>query len=353
MAEPAEPVDDVRERPQEPEPVGVVAVDRGARVPARDDVVDASRDADPQRPSHTPRLGKRVSRAGVRAEVTLPARRQGECVAMQDLTPGRGRRGSATRAGEQLAGGDGERRVQELHRVERRSGRPARRSSALTWTRQPDWRPRRRLARRRGRVRPCAAPARSRPAVARGCRSPRCRSKAPDPPARRGRAPDAREHGPLLRSHALRVSEMAGVLERDSERERLRLHARLEPGEELGDVARTRREGDRPLTVEGVVGKQMRVVLQIRAATGGIGDDEIDARFLEHVDRPAGILETLVVPPGASPGRRSRPGLEGRRPRTRTRRGRGPWRRSRRRRGHAGRSRSAGPRGRSARRQAS
>jgi hypothetical protein len=56
VAEPAEPVDDVGERLQKPKPIGVVAVDRRALVPARDYVIDGARDADPQRPGHTMKL---------------------------------------------------------------------------------------------------------------------------------------------------------------------------------------------------------------------------------------------------------------------------------------------------------
>ena len=57
---------------------------------------------------------------------------------------------------------------------------------------------------------------------------------------------DRREDGPLLRPHALRVRQMAGVLERESECERLQLDAWLEPGEELGDIrARAEKEDAR------------------------------------------------------------------------------------------------------------
>ena len=78
-------------------------------------------------------------------------------------------------------------------------------------------------------------------------------------------------------AHALRVQQVAGVLERDRQLERAAIGAGL-VREQLRDVADRRREPRRALGVAGIVGEQVPVVAQVRAAAGRVGDDEIDAR---------------------------------------------------------------------------
>src|SRR5918999_2257426 len=170
-------------------------------------------------------------------------------VAMQDLTP----RGSAARLAEELPGvGAAQGGVHELDRMERRHGPPG----------PPE---RGRDLHQAARV-PTRVGVRLRSehllrlAVAELSRGLRLEEvvDAGAPAADRlvGRlgeleARNRPQNGARGRPDALRVREMARVLERDAERERLRLGPRLPLGEHLGDVADARRAGRRTLRVGG------------------------------------------------------------------------------------------------------
>ena len=78
----------------------------------------------------------------------------------------------------------------------------------------------------------------------------------------------------------LRVAEVARVLERDAQRERMARRARASLREELADVAHLRRERRGAL-----VSEEPAELLQVRAAAGRVDDDEVDV--VERVDRAA------------------------------------------------------------------
>ena len=104
---------------------------------------------------------------------------------------------------------------------------------------------------------------------------------------------DARERRARCERQALRVTEVAGVLERDAEGERMPRRARLRRLEQLAHVANAGRERRRPVGPGRIVSEQPAELLQMGSAARGVDDDEPDVGGLERLDQPAGEAPCL------------------------------------------------------------
>ena len=94
----------------------------------------------------------------------------------------------------------------------------------------------------------------------------------------------------------LGVAEMARVLHRHLQVQRVAGRARLDAGEELAEIAHSRRERRRALGPGGVVAEHVAELLQVRAAARRVDDHGLDA--LERLDHPARERPPLVAAAG-------------------------------------------------------
>ena len=194
-------------------------------------------------------------------------------------------------------------------------GRPSTRSES--GSRGFRWRPRPAAARRCSA--PCARRARRPRPARRGCRCRRCRSRCPVRPELSDlEAWNRAQQIARLRSDALRVRQMAGIVVDDPGLDRVPHRARLaDLDEHLRDVAHTRREGVGARGPRRIVREQLAVLLHRRPAAGGVDDDPIDAGLLECGDQPSRERARLVDPSGVERQRAAAP-LLGRRDHRRT-----------------------------------
>ena len=92
----------------------------------------------------------------------------------------------------------------------------------------------------------------------------------------------------------LRVAQVARVLQRDAQGERVPGRPRLDAREELADVAHARRERGRALGPGRIVPEQPAELLQVRAAAGRVDDDRLDP--VERRDQPTRERLALLEP---------------------------------------------------------
>ena len=94
----------------------------------------------------------------------------------------------------------------------------------------------------------------------------------------------------------LRVPEMARVLHRHLQVERVARRPRLDLGEELAQVAHPGGERGRPLRPGRVVAEHVPELLQVRAAARGVDDHRLDV--VEGLDHPARERAPFLAAPG-------------------------------------------------------
>jgi len=97
---------------------------------------------------------------------------------------------------------------------------------------------------------------------------------------------------------SLCVAEVAGVVVRDADWERMAGCQRLEFGEDFGDVAALCREGSGAFGPLRIVAEEVAVVLHRGTTAGGVDDDGVDVGLLEEFDDAAGHGGGLIVESG-------------------------------------------------------
>jgi len=94
-----------------------------------------------------------------------------------------------------------------------------------------------------------------------------------------------------LLGDALRVLEMAGIVEGDARGKRMARGARRKLGQEFGNVAAFCGESFGAVGVDRIVAKKVGVFLHVGAAAGGVDDDGVDLDLFEDVDGGTGEVE--------------------------------------------------------------
>jgi hypothetical protein len=110
---------------------------------------------------------------------------------------------------------------------------------------------------------------------------------------------DRRQHLARLVSDLLAVAQMARLVIRDGLRDLRYGHPDSDFGQPLVDVAQLRRPLGGAFRIDRIVVEQVPVILEVRAAAGGIGYDRRAVLSSEAVStrRPSGLKTALVTWP--------------------------------------------------------